>query len=87
MLESDCLSAVVNIKNRELDRSVHRPVVEDIKALLEGFEGTVIRHVRLEANEVAHHLARDGCENNLCKTWIVPPVYVENLVTSECVLD
>jgi hypothetical protein len=34
-LESDCLGAVAKIKNPEVDRSLHGPLVEEIKVLLE----------------------------------------------------
>ena len=56
-----------------MHRSVQDPVVEDIKAMLGEFGDYEVRHVRREANEVAHRLAKDGSENKVCKTWVLPP--------------
>ena len=53
VLESDCMGAVAKLKNEDLDRSVHGPLVEEIKELLKAFDDHVIMHVRRSMNEVA----------------------------------
>ena len=67
VMKTDCPSVVVKLRNKELDRSMHGPLIEDIKAILRSFEDHDAHHVRQSANEVAHRLAKDVCENNLCK--------------------
>jgi hypothetical protein len=44
-LESDCLGAVAKLKHRETNRSIHGPLVKEIKSLLKGFADHSIRHV------------------------------------------
>jgi ribonuclease HI len=75
LVESDCLGLVKKLGTTELDRLVHGPLIEDIKALLCGFEEVQVQHVRRMANEVANRLAKKGCRNNVCETWVgVPPM-------------
>jgi ribonuclease HI len=81
VLETDCLSAVSKLRGKELDRSLHGPLVQEIKVLLSSFSDTEVQHVRRSANGVAHCLAKFGCENNICNTWVgVPPMYCMNLL-------
>jgi hypothetical protein len=56
-LETDCLSVVAKIKGSDLDRSSQGPLVEEIKELLKTFAEHKVRHVRRDANGVAHRLA------------------------------
>jgi hypothetical protein len=65
-LESDCLGAVVKLNHRETNKSVHGPLVEEIKSLLKDFTDHSVRHVRRSGNGVAHLLAKLGCENKSC---------------------
>jgi hypothetical protein len=48
-----------------LDRSVHGPLVEEIKALLREFDNILICQVRRSGNEVAHRLAKEGAKINV----------------------
>ena len=50
ILETDCAGEVSKIMAKELDRSVHGPLVEDIKTMLKGFEDSSIKHVRRSGN-------------------------------------
>jgi ribonuclease HI len=80
-LETDCLSAVAKIKGSDLDRSSQGPLVEEIKELLKTFVEHKVRHVRRDANGVAHRLASEGCGNKLCNTWLVsPPEFIVNVL-------
>jgi ribonuclease HI len=84
-LETDSLSVVSKLRSRELDRSLYGPVLEEIKALLSGFEDHSVRHVRRSGNGVAHCLAKLGCSNNICNSWLgSPPGCIVTLLASEC---
>jgi ribonuclease HI len=48
-LESDCLGVVAKLRSSDIDRSLHGPLVEEIKTLLCGFVDHSIRHVRVSA--------------------------------------
>jgi ribonuclease HI len=72
-LESDCLGAVVKIKNPKVDRSLHGPLVEEIKDLLQGFEESDVRHVHRSSNGVTHTLAKESCVNNSSTVWVESP--------------
>jgi hypothetical protein len=58
------------LASKEMDRSVHGPLVEEIKKLMKDFERTLVSYVHRSGNEVAYCLAQDGCKNQLCKTWL-----------------
>jgi ribonuclease HI len=84
VVESDCLGLVKKLGTTELDRSVHGPLIEDIKVLLGGFEEVQVQHVRRMANGVANRLAKEGCMNNVCETWFgVPPMWIVTLLDSD----
>jgi hypothetical protein len=70
VLETDCAGVVSKLRKEELDRSVHGPLVEEIKVLIGEFEDSLIMHVRRSGNGVAHKLAKEGCKNKLCNTWV-----------------
>jgi ribonuclease HI len=84
VLESDCLGAVVKLNNKEIDRSSHGPLVEEIKLLLSGFTDHYVRHVRRTCNGVAHSLAKVGCVNKVCEVWLDhPPDQIVSTLASE----
>jgi hypothetical protein len=83
-LESDCLGAVSKLRGTAKDRSVHGPLVEDIKSLLRSFEDHSIRHVRRSGNGAAHLLAKYGCKNKMCKVWVNPPDLIVSTLAAEC---
>jgi hypothetical protein len=53
VLELDGQGLVTKLGSLELDRSVHGPLVEDIKFLLSEFDEAKVRFVRRSANRVA----------------------------------
>jgi ribonuclease HI len=73
VLETDCLGAVAKIRSCDVDRSIHEPLVEEIKLMLKDFADHSVRHVRRTGNKVAHELARYGCENKCCEVWGIDP--------------
>jgi ribonuclease HI len=85
VLESDCMSALAKIIGDGIDRSLHGHLVEEIKVLLAGFAEHRLRHVHRSCNGVAHLLAKEGCCNKVCRTWVgSPPEVIVNLLASEC---
>jgi hypothetical protein len=84
MLETDCAGAVAKLKALEMDRSVHGPLVEEIKSLLCDFDEFLIRQVRRSSNAVAHVLAKEGCLNKCNAVWVdVLPDFVSDLVAQD----
>jgi hypothetical protein len=81
VLETDCAGAVAKLKTDGLERSVHGPLVEEIKQLLKGFDDFSVVHVRRTGNVVAHSLAKEGCKNKSTVSWVgVLPEFVMNLM-------
>jgi ribonuclease HI len=69
ILETDSTEVAAKLSRDERDRSVHGPLVEEIKSLLRGFGDSSVRAVRRTANKAAHLLAKEGCVNKLCNVW------------------
>jgi hypothetical protein len=84
ILESDCMGAVAKLKSTEKDRSIHGPLVEEIKVLLRGFDDHVVKQVRRSGNGAAHRLAKFSCDNKSCNRWIgVPPDFLVDLLAKD----
>jgi ribonuclease HI len=84
VLETDCAGAVAKLKAQEMDRSVHGPLVEEIKSLLGDFDEFSIRQVRRSSNPVAHVLAKEGCLNKCNAVWVdVLPDFVSDLLAQD----
>jgi ribonuclease HI len=83
VLETDCIVMASNLRQRDKDRSLHGPLVEEVKELLVGFDEITVRTVRRRANEVAHVLAKEGCDNKLSRSWLgVPPAVIVSVLDS-----
>ena len=84
ILETDSQVAVRKISSEQKDLSGNGQIVEELKTLLSTFSGFRIAWVRQSANKVAHILAREGCKNFLCKTWLhVPPECLSSEITAD----
>jgi ribonuclease HI len=84
ILETDSLSAVTKLVQREKDRSRYGSLVEEIKGMLRSMEDHEVRWARRSANGVAHVLAKEGCGSEINQTWfIVPPSSIVNLLASD----
>jgi hypothetical protein len=71
-MELDCSEPMAKLVSKEVDRSVHGPLVEDIRSRLKGFD----------------NFAMDGYQNKLCKSWVFVPLgYVKNFYASDCSSD
>jgi hypothetical protein len=76
--QTDSTQVEAKLKGEGIDRSVHEPLVAEIKLLLHHFEDS--------ANDAAHQLAKLGCENKLCKVWgSYPPDCIKKHLVSESV--
>jgi ribonuclease HI len=69
VLEMDSTGVAAKLLRKEQDRSLHGPLMEDLKLLLRSFNDHSVRSVRRSANVTAHILAKEGCENKLCNVW------------------
>lgn len=86
MLETDSQTVAYMLRDRELNRSVHGMLVEEIKMMLELMDGHMVMWARRSTNKAAHILAAEGCRRRLCKTWFqVLPKCISNVVVSELV--
>ena len=55
--------------------------VEEVKGLLLTIEEHRVSWVRHSTNGVAHLLAKEGCRNELYKTWFhIPSVYIMDVL-------
>ena len=78
-VELDCVGAVSKLTKEDKDRSIHGPLIEEIKSILSSFKDFSVKAIRRTANEVAHVLAKDSCVNKVCKVWrLVPPMIAVN---------
>jgi ribonuclease HI len=79
-LETDCSGVVAKLQASDKNRSIHGPLVEEIKASLGELDDFRVLHVRRSGNAVAHKLAKDGCMNKCCNRWVQSlPDFVLNL--------
>jgi hypothetical protein len=58
ILETDSTRVAAKLSRDKKDRSVHGPLVEEIKSLLWSFGDSSVRAVRRAANKAAHLLAK-----------------------------
>jgi hypothetical protein len=85
VLQTDCLGVAAKIRSNDVDRSIHGPLVEEIKSMLKDFADHSVRHVCRTGNMVAHYLACYGCENKCCKVWgIDPPEFLVHVLAPKC---
>jgi hypothetical protein len=84
VLELDCLGAVSKLQSRDIDRSAHGPLVEQIKSMMKVLGQVQVKHVRRVCNGVAHYLGKLGCGNKLVGNWVaVPPGCIVELLDAE----
>jgi ribonuclease HI len=84
VLETDSAEVVSKLRKGELDRSVHGPLVEEVKVMIGEFEDSLVKHVRRSGNEVAHRLAKEGCRNKMCNTSVSSfPDYVLDVLARD----
>jgi hypothetical protein len=85
ILETDISTVKAKLESTDLDRSVHGPLIGNIKRTPSDFDDHLLMHVGRSGNEVAHKLAKSGCRNKLCNTWLGSTSDVcMHLLASEC---
>ena len=62
---------MTKLLRKEKDRSVHGPLIEEIKAMLQEYGEYSANHTRRSCNEIVHKLAKDGCEINCIRLGLV----------------
>jgi hypothetical protein len=74
ILETDSASVVAKLGCDAKDRSIHGPLVEEIKNELRELANYKVKWARRTANGVAHSLAKEGCGLESDRVWfMVPP--------------
>jgi ribonuclease HI len=69
ILETDSVEVAAKLSREGQDRSSYGQLVCEIKALVLSFKRSLVRSVRRSANDVAHRLAKKGCDNKMCRVW------------------
>ena len=88
ILETDNTGVAAKLGKEEQDRSLHGPVVEEIKTLLRGFGDYSIRSVQRSANVAAHILEKEGFDNKLCNVWCgTAPMCIGNQVALDSCMN
>jgi hypothetical protein len=63
VLKTDSTGAAAKLNRDEQDRSIHGPLVEQMKSLFQGFGDSSVRAVRRTANVSAHQIVMDSDMN------------------------
>ncbi|MBA0755152.1 hypothetical protein Gogos_021660 [Gossypium gossypioides] len=69
VVEGDSLSAIKNIKKKEEDKSVLRPITHHIHQLELLFDEVTNNFVPCAVNDAAHVLAQEGRRRRVCRNW------------------
>ena len=84
LIESDALSVVQSIVDRETDGSLGH-LYSSISQVLEFFSRWEIKLVKREYNRVVHELAQLARRNEASQRWIgVSPPIVQKLILADC---
>jgi hypothetical protein len=80
----DNVEVVAKLKGGGKECSIYEPLVHEIKSLFGSFEETLVLTMWRSANAVVHRMAKDGCDNNLCKMWLGDiPSCIQNMIIRE----
>lgn len=86
-LEIDALQIVSSIHSSSTDRSFLRPIVEDTKTMLAQITGEDFTHIRRNANDVAHCIAKFVAHIGNFVSWFEePPDFIVDLLFEDCKL-
>lgn len=84
LIELDSLLAVRALQQQKVYLQEVGHVVNECVTLLQSMSGTVVTHIRKQANKVAHSLARIPCELNSFIVFLSPPsILLETLVSDD----
>lgn len=88
VLGADSSVVVSKLIQEDMDRSFYGPLIAEIKELLQGFDEGMAQVVRRTANSAAHNLVKEGCENNVSRTWLgIPPAFIVNVLNSDVLVS
>jgi hypothetical protein len=77
---------VAKLGSEARDRSMHGPLVEEIKKELRLLANYQVKWARRTANRVAHSLAKEGCGLESDRVWfMVPPVCIDSVLFQDLV--
>lgn len=67
MFEGDSVVVIVAVNDQGEDCSPLNPIINDVRVLINDFSQITFQHVKREANQIAHRLARTGmgCSSEL----------------------
>ncbi|MFQ6653610.1 hypothetical protein Gotur_024923, partial [Gossypium turneri] len=83
-VEGDARVVIEKINQEEIGRADLDSIIADIKALERFFHQTSVKHVRREANRVAHLFAREGYSRSENTFWMEDiPAVAKELVAAE----
>jgi hypothetical protein len=84
VLETDSMAMVSKLTNEARDRSMHGPLVEEIKMKLAEFDDHVVKWAWRTANGATHILAKEGCGLEVCNVWfLVHPDCIGNALIQD----
>jgi hypothetical protein len=82
----DSASVVAKLGSEARDRSMHGPLVEEIKKELRLLANYQVKWARRRANRVAHSLAKEGCGLESDRVWfMVPHVCIDSVLFQDLV--
>jgi ribonuclease HI len=86
ILETDSTVVAAKLSKEGQDLSLNGPLVMEIKSLLRSFARSTVRAVRRLANDAAHRMAKNGCDNKLDRRWrgVAPDCICNRLVLDLC---
>jgi hypothetical protein len=61
VLELDSQALVVKLNSEDIDRSVHGPMIGEVKKAICEVDDHVVKWATRSANSIAHILAKEGC--------------------------
>jgi hypothetical protein len=88
VLETNSTGVAAKLRRNEQDRSIHGPLVAQIKFLLQGFGDITVQAVRRTANGSANILAKESCDNKVCLVWDgVAPDFVRKFIVMNSIMS
>lgn len=83
-VQLDCREAVCMINKPIKNLSAAGPIVEDIKVLMQGWQGCKVTWKRRTANRAAHILAKLAVGEEICQEWhSMPPDCILHVIADE----
>ncbi|KAL2897058.1 Uncharacterized protein RDABS01_038841 [Bienertia sinuspersici] len=75
IIESDCLKVIQDVKQKKQESTATGSIIYDILHLVKSCSFVEFSHVKREANQVAHHLARVSSSYDEMYVWMEEAPY------------